>query len=239
MRATPARGGGTARRRGRSATARRARPTCWGCAACGRRWRSARPARRRRRRARASRRPARRGRRAARPGGSPAPRWRRRWPATSSWISGSGSAAASSGSTSTSTISGTRSPSARAISPTTHLGDQRLQPLAGAAELDDVQPVVVGLDEAGHRAALAQRRDVARGAHGAQRGGRRAGHRARTLTILPATVLRTRVVRGRQHGADRRAGRVRRAARRRRPARAAALSRRRGGRWCCRCASSW
>ena len=106
-----------------------------------------------------------------------------------------------------------------------HLGDQRLQALPGAAELDDVQPVVVGLDEAGHRAALAQRRDVARGAHGAQRGGGRVGHRARTLTMSAATVLRTRVVRGRQHGPDGGPGHVRRAARRRRPVRVAALPR--------------
>ena len=42
-----------------------------------------------------------------------------------------------------------------------HLGHERPQPLAGAPELDHVQPVVVGLDQARQRAALAQRRDVA------------------------------------------------------------------------------
>ena len=43
------------------------------------------------------------------------------------------------------------------------LRDERARPLPGAAELDDVQPVVVRLDEAGQRAALAQGRHVARG----------------------------------------------------------------------------
>ena len=41
------------------------------------------------------------------------------------------------------------------------LRDERLPALAGAAELDDVQPVVVRLDEGGHRAALAQGRHIA------------------------------------------------------------------------------
>ena len=41
------------------------------------------------------------------------------------------------------------------------LGDEDLDPLAGAAELQDVDAVVVGLDEARQGAALAQRRDVA------------------------------------------------------------------------------
>src|ERR1700742_4483778 len=50
-----------------------------------------------------------------------------------------------------------------------------------------------------------------------------------TASGPPATVLRTRVVRGRQHGPDGGPGRGRRAARRRRPARAAALPRRRLG----------
>jgi hypothetical protein len=52
-----------------------------------------------------------------------------------------------------------------------HLGDERLDALPGAAELDDVQAVVVGLDEAGHRAAFAQRLGVARRADGAEGGG--------------------------------------------------------------------
>ena len=43
------------------------------------------------------------------------------------------------------------------------LGDERPRTLAGAAELDHVQPVVVRLDEAGQRTALAQGRDVAGG----------------------------------------------------------------------------
>jgi hypothetical protein len=43
-----------------------------------------------------------------------------------------------------------------------HLGDERLRPLPGAAELAHVHAVVVGLDEPRQRPALAQRRDVAR-----------------------------------------------------------------------------
>ena len=43
-----------------------------------------------------------------------------------------------------------------------HLRDERLRPLAGAAELEDVEPVVVRLDERGQRAPLPQGRHVAR-----------------------------------------------------------------------------
>jgi hypothetical protein len=50
------------------------------------------------------------------------------------------------------------------------LGDQRERPLTRAAELQDVQAIVVGLHQAGHRPALAQRRDVPRGGDGAQGG---------------------------------------------------------------------
>ncbi len=46
-------------------------------------------------------------------------------------------------------------------------GDQRARALAGATELDDVQPVVVRLDEAGQRPTLAQGRHVAGGDDGA------------------------------------------------------------------------
>ena len=42
------------------------------------------------------------------------------------------------------------------------LGDQRLRPLAGAAKLEHVHAVVICLDDRGHRAALAERGDVAR-----------------------------------------------------------------------------
>jgi hypothetical protein len=42
------------------------------------------------------------------------------------------------------------------------LRDERLRPLPGAAELKDVEPVVVRLDERGQRAALPQGRHVAR-----------------------------------------------------------------------------
>ena len=50
------------------------------------------------------------------------------------------------------------------------LGHQRADALPGAAELHDVEPVVVGLDEPGHRAALPQGRDVSGGDHAAQLG---------------------------------------------------------------------
>ena len=83
---------------------------------------------------------------------------------------------------------GTGRPSARPSSPRDQLGDQRLGPLAGAVELDDVQPVVVGLDEAGQRAALAERRDVAGRGHGPERqaawlgGGRHRAERSRATS---------------------------------------------------------
>ena len=47
--------------------------------------------------------------------------------------------------------------------PHDHLGDQHLEPLTGTAELHDVRAQVRPLDHARHRAALAQRRDVADG----------------------------------------------------------------------------
>jgi hypothetical protein len=50
-----------------------------------------------------------------------------------------------------------------------HLGDQHLAALAGAAELHDVRPEVVGLHHPGQRAALAQRHDVPGRGDGAQR----------------------------------------------------------------------
>ena len=45
--------------------------------------------------------------------------------------------------------------------PRHQLRDQRPRPLPRAAELQDIQPVVVGFDDGGKRAAFAQRRDVA------------------------------------------------------------------------------
>ena len=65
-----------------------------------------------------------------------------------------------------------------------HFGDERAGPLAGAAELHHVHPVVVCLDEPGQRAALAQGRHVASGGNTAQQVRRRGspfavvGHRA-------------------------------------------------------------
>ena len=52
-----------------------------------------------------------------------------------------------------------------------HLRDQRLGALAGAVELDDVEAVVVGLAQAGQRAALAEGRDVAGRGDGAEHQG--------------------------------------------------------------------
>ena len=126
---------------------RRASAAGSGCAACGRRWSPARRARRRRPRAR---------RRAARVGvvGQRAGQEvdaevdARRWRAISSWISGSGSAAPSAGSSSISTSSGTGRPSAAGQLARHDLRRERLRPLARAAELEHVEAVVVGLDDA-------------------------------------------------------------------------------------------
>ena len=87
-----------------------------------------------------------------------------------SWISPSGSAFASAPSSSTSTRSGTGSPRCRASSPAMQLRDERLPAVPRAEQLHDVQPVVVGLDERGHRAALAQRRHVPGGDDGPEHG---------------------------------------------------------------------
>ena len=97
------------------------------------------------------------------PGRKSTPRFEPTLATSRSWTSSSGSDSAICASRSTATRSGTSSPSARPISPASHSGDERARALAGAAELHDVQPVVVGLDEAGQRAALAERRHVARG----------------------------------------------------------------------------
>jgi hypothetical protein len=69
--------------------------------------------------------------------------------------------------------------------PGDELGDERARALARAAELQDVQAVVVGLDEARHRPALAQGRDVARGRHRARsrRRGRAVAHAA-TIEVV-------------------------------------------------------
>ena len=83
--------------------------------------------------------------------------------ASRSWISGSGSARPSAGSSSTSASSGTSEAERARELAGDDLGDERLAALAGAAELEDVEAVVARLDERGQRAALAERRDVARG----------------------------------------------------------------------------
>ena len=83
-------------------------------------------------------------------------------PMDRSCSSSSGSASPRPGSTSMNTSSGTVNPTARADLAGEPLGHEGTRTLARTMELDDVQPVVVGLDEARERAALAQRRDVAR-----------------------------------------------------------------------------
>src|SRR5205814_9864339 len=48
-------------------------------------------------------------------------------------------------------------------------GNEDARTLAGAAEFHDVQAVIIGLDEARQRAALAERRYIAGGADGSHR----------------------------------------------------------------------
>src|ERR1043165_8736854 len=81
----------------------------------------------------------------------------------SSCTSSSGSARATTGSSSITTSSGTGSPSRRGSAPGVSPAAQRLRPLPGAAELDDVGAQVGGLDDAGQGAALAQRGDITDG----------------------------------------------------------------------------
>ena len=72
-----------------------------------------------------------------------------------------------------------RAPAARARAPTspaTISAASAFGPLAGAAELEHVQPVVVGLHQPGHRSALPQRGHVAGRGHGAEHAGIMAGH---------------------------------------------------------------
>ena len=69
------------------------------------------------------------------------------------------------------------------------LGDQRLRALAGAAELQHVQPVVVGLDDRRQRAAFAERRHVAGDANGPERQHRRIVARRRA-NVCAARVMR-------------------------------------------------
>ena len=77
-----------------------------------------------------------------------------------------------------------------------HLGDEDLQPLPGAAELADVGAEVVGLDDAGQRAALAQGRDVAGRGDGGDHGVRLPVGR-RHLAGQPAPLVRDVEVRAR------------------------------------------
>ena len=100
---------------------------------------------------------------ASAPGRKSIPRFSPPLAPTRSWISSSGSASPSAGSTSIADEVGHGQADRPAELAGQPLGDERARALAGAAELDDVQPVVVGLDEAGQRAALAQGRHVARG----------------------------------------------------------------------------
>ena len=108
--------------------------------------------------------------RAARPAGSRRRGSARRWRGSGPGSRGPARRAPAPASSSTSTSSGTGSPSAARQLAGHDLGRERLRALAGAAELDHVQPVVVGLHDRGQRAALAQRGHVAGGGHRAQHG---------------------------------------------------------------------
>jgi len=71
-----------------------------------------------------------------------------------------------------------------------HLGHQGARPLRSPAELRDVGPVIVGLDDRRHRAALAERGQVAHctdRAHG--RESTRSGAQRRSLPDVPRPVL--------------------------------------------------
>ena len=96
------------------------------------------------------------------PGRKSTPRLRPPLASSRSWISGSGSARPIAGSSSTSDELGHGKPERARELAGDHLRDERLRPLPRAAELEDVEPVVVRLDERGQRAALAQGRHVAR-----------------------------------------------------------------------------
>ena len=63
------------------------------------------------------------------------------------------------------------------------LRDERARTLACGAELHDVQPVIVGLDQARQRATLAQGRDIAGGGHVA-----RSGHAPESSAPRPVQV---------------------------------------------------
>ena len=156
------RGGSRARRRGRSARVAVPEQHVRVPRACGRRSSRTRRTRRCRPPAPASARARRADRTGASRGGSRAPRFSPALAVRRSWISGSGSARPITGSSSTSDELGHRRSRAPRDLARDDLRDEGLRPLAGAAELEDVEPVVVGLDDRGQRAALAQRRDVAR-----------------------------------------------------------------------------
>ncbi len=78
-----------------------------------------------------------------------------------SWISGSGSLGGILGSRSASASSGVRRPEPPGQLAADDLRYQRERPLAGAAELEHVGAQVVGLDDRGQAAALAERGEVA------------------------------------------------------------------------------
>ena len=64
------------------------------------------------------------------------------------------------------TISGIGKPGGARQLADDELGDEHLRPLPGAAKLQHIHARVVGFDDGRQRAALAQRRDVARGGDG-------------------------------------------------------------------------
>ena len=149
---------------------------------CGRRWCAARRARRRRRRARR--------RAGTRPAGVYGERAGQEVDADVEPGAGDDQlldlgvrlgAPERAGRASTSTSSRHRQPERARELADDDLGDERQRALSRAAELDDVQPVVVGLDQPRQRPALAQRRHVA-GRRDLGQGGRRL-HRAHPSVV--------------------------------------------------------
>ena len=148
-------------RRDRSATAGRATSACWCCARSGRRWSRSASNQTMRDARSAARACCTTGSKVTEPGRkssarlSPALSW------MSAWISGSGSVRARSGSRFGEHDLRHRQPERPGDLPRHELGHQCPCALPGATKLQHIQPVVVGFDDRGQRAAFAKRSDVA------------------------------------------------------------------------------
>ena len=120
------------------------------------------------------------------PGRKSTPRFEPALASIRSWISGSGSARAERRVEVDEHQLRDRQPEPAGQLAGHDLRRQRLRPLPRAAELEHVQPVVVGLHERGQRPALAQGRHVAGGGHRAQHG----CHDARAMPTLSVGAAR-------------------------------------------------